>query len=68
MNRVQRRGLDPGEALDAVKAACAALVPQLCMCDTQDVGAYHSYRAEELPALFLYDSHPGGCGPAPPPC
>jgi DEAD/DEAH box helicase domain-containing protein len=53
--------------IHAVEHAALALCPLFALCDRHDVAGISYARHPQLgkPAIFLYDSHPGGAGLAP---
>jgi DEAD/DEAH box helicase domain-containing protein len=53
--------------IHAVEHAALALCPLFTLCDRHDVAGISYARHPQLgkPAVFLYDSHPGGAGLAP---
>jgi len=59
---VASRGMNPWEALGAVRNLFVQLLPLLAMCDPMDVQGTLDSSNLGKPALFLFDRYPGGLG------
>lgn len=59
------RGFDLPGTIHAIEHAAIGILPLFAMCDRQDIGGV-SHPAhpdvDNLPAIFIYDAHPGGVG------
>lgn len=59
------RGFDLGGSIHAIEHAAIGILPLFAMCDRRDIGGV-SHPAhpdtDNLPAIFIYDAHPGGVG------
>lgn len=59
------RGFDLGGTIHAIEHAAIGILPLFAMCDRQDIGGVsHPIHpdVDNLPAIFIYDAHPGGVG------
>lgn len=59
------RGFDLAGSLHAIEHAAIGILPFFAMCDRQDIGGVsHPGHpdVDNLPAIFVYDAHPGGVG------
>lgn len=59
---VAAQGMNPWEALGAVRNLFVQLLPLLAMCDPMDVQGTLDSSNLGKPALFLFDRYPGGLG------
>ncbi|MBI2843535.1 MAG: DEAD/DEAH box helicase [Armatimonadetes bacterium] len=59
------RGFDLEGTIHAIEHAAIGILPLFAMCDRQDIGGVsHPAHPDvsNLPAIFIYDGHPGGVG------
>lgn len=59
------RGFDLAGSIHAIEHAAIGILPLFAMCDRQDIGGVsHPSHPDthNLPAVFIYDAHPGGVG------
>lgn len=59
------RGFDLAGSIHAIEHAAIGILPLFAMCDRQDIGGVsHPEHPDlgNLPAIFIYDAHPGGVG------
>jgi len=64
-DRVIGRGFDLAGSIHAIEHAAIGILPLFAMCDRQDIGGVsHPEHPDtgNLPAVFVYDAHPGGVG------
>jgi len=61
---VRRQRLDLAGGIHAVEHAAIGVLPLFAMCDRWDLGgvSYLIYPKLGAPAIFIYESHPGGVG------
>jgi DEAD/DEAH box helicase domain-containing protein len=61
---VRARGLDFAGGIHAVEHAAIGVLPLFAMCDRWDIGgvSYPMHPQTLIPAIFIYDGHPGGVG------
>ncbi|MEN6519731.1 MAG: DEAD/DEAH box helicase [Armatimonadota bacterium] len=59
------RGFNLAGSIHAIEHAAIGILPLFAMCDRQDIGGVsHPAHPDvsNLPAIFIYDAHPGGVG------
>lgn len=59
------RGFNLAGSIHAIEHAAIGILPLFAMCDRQDIGGVsHPSHPDvsNLPAIFIYDAHPGGVG------
>jgi DEAD/DEAH box helicase domain-containing protein len=64
-DRLIGRGFDLPGSIHAIEHAAIGILPLFAMCDRQDIGGVsHPSHPDtnNLPAIFIYDAHPGGVG------
>lgn len=64
-DRLIGRGFDLAGSIHAIEHAAIGMLPLFAMCDRQDIGgvSHPSHPdVQDLPAIFIYDAHPGGVG------
>jgi DEAD/DEAH box helicase domain-containing protein len=64
-DRLIGRGYDLPGSIHAIEHAAIGILPLFAMCDRQDIGGVsHPAHPDvsNLPAIFIYDAHPGGVG------
>lgn len=64
-DRLIGRGFDIAGSLHALEHAAIGILPLFAMCDRQDIGGVSNPSHPDvsmLPAVFIYDGHPGGVG------
>ncbi|HOX39485.1 MAG TPA: DEAD/DEAH box helicase [Candidatus Brocadiia bacterium] len=62
MAELAAEGLAPASGLAGLRNLFLAVLPVLAMCDRHDVEAACDTAGFQSPALFLYDTYPGGAG------
>lgn len=55
-------GMAPGSGLAGLRNLFLATLPVIVLCDRHDVEAVLDVKCVQAPALFLYDTYPGGAG------
>lgn len=64
-DKLMGRGFNLPGSIHAIEHASIGILPLFAMCDRQDIGGVsHPAHPDvsNLPAVFIYDAHPGGVG------